>query len=253
MKIAIFQYDPDWENRDANMQKIWNMAADLDNGIDLMVFPELTLTAFTMRSRRFAEGLADRSIGFFSDLARTYHAGVFAGLIENKDNNFYNSMVHINPSGHLMAVYRKIHPFSFSGENRFYRGGMEPVVTMVGEVHIGMTICYDLRFPELYRKYGKARTELIINIANWPEKRIVHWQALLRARAIENQAYVIGVNRVGSDKKNTYNGCSAIYHPYGDEILLAENRQGVFVSDLDVNEVYRLRKMYPFLDDIILV
>ncbi len=253
MQAALFQYDPVWEDREANMGKLRQMASMIETRVDLMIFSELTLTGFTMRSKRFAESLDGPSVSFFRDLACTYHTHVFGGLIEKKDDGCHNCLVHLTPAGNLAAVYRKIHPFSFSGENRFYNAGREPVITQIGVITVGMSICYDLRFPELFRNYGKARVEMIVNIANWPEARIAHWQTLLKARAIENQCFIVGVNRVGKDKKNTYNGCSAVFHPLGEEMLLAENREGVFLVGLDLNEVAKVRKTYPFLEDMVLV
>jgi len=253
MKVALFQYDPKWESRDINMHRLEELAADITIRPDLMIFPELTLTGFTMRSKRFAEPLDGPSAGFYREMAVRYKTHLIGGLIEQGDNLYYNCLLHFSPEGELVSAYRKIHPFSYSGENRFYHGGGGPVITRIGPVGAGLSVCYDLRFPELFRFYGKAGTELIINIANWPETRIVHWQTLLKARAIENQAYVIGVNRVGSDKKNRYNGCSAVFHPFGDQVLMAEDREGVFFADLDLNEVAQVRKTYPFLADITLI
>jgi omega-amidase len=253
MKVALFQYDPKWESRDFNMHRLGNLASGMNTHPDLMIFPELTLTGFTMRSKRFAEPLDGPSAGFYRDMAARYNAHLIGGLIEKRNDHYYNSLMHFSPEGKLESVYRKIHPFSYSGENRFYHGGGEPVITRIGPARVGLSVCYDLRFPELFRSYGKAGTEMVINIANWPETRIVHWETLLKARAIENQAYVIGVNRVGSDKKNRYNGCSAVFHPFGEEVLMAENREGVFFADLDLTEVERVRKTYPFLADITLI
>ena len=253
MKIAIFQYAPVWEDKEANMQKLRDMAAAANCSGGLMVFPELTLTGFTMRSRSFAEDSEGPTTMFFSELARKYRAHVFGGLIKAESGKFYNCLLHLDNNGVLRSVYRKIHPFSFSGENRFYKGGRQAVITRVGEVETGMTICFDLRFPELYRHYGKARTPLIINIANWPSSRIYHWETLLEARAIENQCFVVGANRVGNDRKNAYNGHSMVIHPFGEQILQAGGEEGVYTVDVDINEVMRVRSKYPFLDDMVLI
>jgi len=253
MKAALFQYDPVWEDLQRNMQKIQRMADKIGTQVDMMILPELTLTGFTMRSKSFAEDLDGPSMEFFRKLAREQKSNLFAGLIERGKPACHNCLVHIDPEGSLAAIYRKIHPFSYSGENRFYTGGKNPVISRIGNINIGLTVCYDLRFPELYRIYGKARTDLIINIANWPDSRIAHWQTLLKARAIENQCYVIGVNRVGKDKKNAYNGCSAVIHPSGNEILQTGNREDVFIAEIDFDEVEDIRRNYPFLEDMVLI
>ena len=131
MKIAIFQYDPLWEDKTRNRTKIREMAQRMASDVDLMIFPELTLTGFTMRSRSFAEEIEGQSVEFFRQLAEQYRSHIFFGMIEKQDQRFYNALVHLEPAGGVAAVYRKIHPFSFSGENRFYQGGHEPRITRI--------------------------------------------------------------------------------------------------------------------------
>ena len=140
---------------------------------------------------------------------------MFAGIIEKDGKNYFNTLVHLDPNGKLKTKYRKIHPFSYSTENKYYKAGKSPVITKISGMKIGLSICYDLRFPELFRFYAKAKVDLIINIANWPDTRIEHWRTLLKARAIENQCYVAGVNRVGDDPKLHYNGYSSVFDPMG--------------------------------------
>ena len=126
-------------------------------------------------------------------------------------------------------------------------------LTKIKKWKIGLTICYDLRFPELFRKYGKKRAHIIVNIANWPDTRIEHWRTLLKAGAIENQCYVAGVNRVGKDPKLNYVGHSSVFDPMGKEIVAVENEEKVIVVDLDKNYVNEVREKFPFLDDIKLI
>ena len=171
-------------------------------------------------------------------------------MIEKDGEKTYNSLVHFDKNGLIRARYRKVHPFSFAKENKAYTSGKEAVITNIGKTKIGLTICYDLRFPELYRLYGKERTEVIIDIANWPVPRIEHWKHLLKSRAIENQCYIIGVNRVGTDHENEYNGCSAIFGPMGEEVLMCANEEGLFSTDVDLTKVEEIRSRLPFLDDI---
>ena len=166
---------------------------------------------------------------------------------------FLRSIIHIKPDGNLVKLYRKIHPFSYSGENDNYDVGVRPALTRIRKWKIGLTICYDLRFPELFRKYGKKRAHLIVNIANWPDTRIEHWRVLLKARSIENQCYVIGVNRVGKDPKLNYIGFSSVFDPMGKELAAVENEEKVIVVELDKNYVSEVREKFPFLDDIKLI
>src|SRR4030067_3720171 len=211
MKISLVQFAPEWENKSANMKtilSIFKKKSDLD---EILVFPEMTLTGFTMNASAMAEDLNGETVAFFSELARGYRTNVFAGVIEREGKNYFNTLVHLNPSGKLKAKYRKIHPFSYSSENKFYKGGKLTTITTLSGMKIGLSICYDLRFPELFRLYAKERVDLLIDIANWPVPRIEHWKTLLKAHAIENQGYVAGVNRIGDDQKLHSNGYRSVF------------------------------------------
>jgi predicted amidohydrolase len=252
MKIALVQYSPAWENKDANKQKILSLLKEI-NGVELFIFPEMTLTGFTMKSLEMSETIQSNSFRFFSSIAKEKSASIFAGIIERRDKSIYNTLIHIKPDGNLLKLYRKIHPFSYSGENKHYYAGSKPAHTKIKNWKIGLTICYDLRFPELYRKYGKKRAHLIVNIANWPDTRIEHWRTLLKARAIENQCYVAGVNRVGKDPKLNHIGFSSVFDPMGKELVAVENEEKVIVAELDKSYVSEVREKFPFLDDIKLI
>ena len=252
MKIALIQYNPTWENKEKNKQKILSMISKVD-GVELFVFPEMSLTGFTMKSKEMSETIQSDSFRFFSSIAQEKSANIFAGIIERRNKRIYNTLIHIKPDGTLVKLYRKIHPFSYSSENENFNAGVKPALTKIKKWKIGLTICYDLRFPELFRKYGKKRAHLIVNIANWPDTRIEHWRTLLKARAIENQCYVVGVNRVGKDPKLNYVGFSSVFDPMGKEIVVVENEEKVIVVDLDKNYLNEIRKKFPFLDDINLI
>ena len=253
MKISLVQFAPEWENKSANMKtilSIFKKKSDLD---EILVFPEMTLTGFTMNASAMAEDLNGETVAFFSELARGYRTNVFAGVIEREGKNHFNTLVHLNPSGKLKAKYRKIHPFSYSSENKFYKCGKHPIVTNLQGLKIGLSICYDLRFPELFRLYAIERVCLIINIANWPDTRIDHWRTLLKARAIENQCFVAGVNRVGNDVKLHYNGYTSLFDPMGKEIVVVENKETVVTAEIDTKYVREIREKLPFLKDMRLV
>lgn len=253
MKTGLVQYDPVWENKEKSIEKINLMLSDAEERSDLLVFPEMTLTGFTMRASDFAEKSDGESFEYFSGIARKKKAHVLAGIIEEEGGSYYNTLLHINESGHPVNKYRKLHPFSYSTEDKHYKKGEGIKVTQIGEFKTGLTICYDLRFPELYRFYGKERTHLAVVIANWPVTRIEHWRALLKARAIENQFYVIGVNRVGSDLKLKYNGFSSVYDPMGTEIVFSADEEKVITADIFRAKVEETRTKLPFLDDMYLI
>ena len=251
--LGLVQYDPEWEDKERNRQKLSWLLENNFKESDLVLFPEMTLTGFTMNASKFAESVDGESSEYFSSLAENYKTAVMAGIIEKEKDNFYNTLLHIDKRGKLIAKYRKIHPFSYSTEDKYYKRGERPVSTNVDGWNVGLSICYDLRFPELYRHYGKDRCELIVNIANWPVTRIEHWKALCRARAIENQCYFAGVNRVGKDLKLEYNGFCCVIDPMGNEVVTAYDEEKILSVEITKDIVADTRKILPFLDDIFLV
>ncbi len=253
MKLGLVQYNPVWESPTENILKIEKLLETSSSETNVLIFPEMTLTGFTMNAKNFAEDIDGLSTKYFIDLARKLKQHVFAGIIEKDGNKFYNSLFHFDGNGIITARYRKIHPYSKAGENIYYNGADEMVISKIDKVKVGLGICYDLRFPELFRHYGKQRAEMIFLIANWPISRIEHWKTLLRARAIENQCFVAGVNRVGNDPENKYNGCSAIFDPMGNQIVLADDEEKIIEAEMNLEMVRDVRAKLPFLDDIKLI
>lgn len=254
LKIGLLQYSPVWENRDASIEKINSLLSiyNLDD-VGLLVFPELSLTGFTMKSKLFAEEIDGISFRFFMDLSKKFKLDIFAGIIESYDNKIYNSLIHFDSKGLIKVRYRKIHPFSSSGENLNYSSNSTPVTTKIGKITFGLSICYDLRFPELYRFYGKEKVDVLCNIANWPTSRISHWDKLLQARAIENLSYMIGVNRAGKDPSLTYDGHSAVIDPMGNVLVSSNKNEEIIFADIDTEKIKSTRNNLPFLNDIKLI
>ena len=252
LKIGLVQYSPVWEDKSESIKKLESLLSGGEE-FNLLIFPEMTLTGFTMKSKDFAEELEGESFLYFSLLAKEKKCAVIYGVIEKGKKKNFNTLVHLNNQGKIISTYRKIHPFTYSKENIFYGKGKETVITKVKGIKIGLSICYDLRFPELYRFYAKEKVHLIIDIANWPDTRIEHWRALLKARSIENQCYVAGVNRVGDDPKLHYNGFSSLFDPMGKEIVAVENDEKIITAEIDKSYVDQIRKKLPFLDDMRLI
>jgi predicted amidohydrolase len=253
MKLGLIQYNPKWEDKEENKTNINALLKNAIEDVDLLIFPEMTLTGFSMRSNIYGESLDSESFNYFSGVTNEFNCDVVAGLIENSSGNYFNTLIHISCEGELKNSYRKIHPFSYSNEDKHFSTGLEPVVTDINGWKTGLSICYDLRFPELYRFYGKERTELIIIIANWPDTRIEHWNTLLKARAIENQCFVAGVNRVGDGLRLHYNGFSSVYDPMGKKLVSVHNEAKLITVEIDKNYVKEVRDKFPFLEDIKLV
>lgn len=253
MKITLVQYNPVWEDKKKNREKLNSLIKGSTNLGDLLIFPEMTLTGFSMDTRNLSEEKDGESFWFFSELARNHSVDVITGIIEMEKNNFFNTLLHISASGELVTFYRKVHPFSYSSENKFYTGGEKPVQTQIGDWTVGLSICYDLRFPELFRFYARGRVDLLVNIANWPVPRIEHWRVLLKARAIENQCYTVGVNRVGKDPNADYSGFTSVFDPMGKEIISVSNEEKLIHSELYYDLITKTREKLPFLNDIKLI
>ena len=253
MKISLVQYSPEWENPGKNIDKIESLISTYEEETDLMIFPEMTLTGFTMHSEKFAEEIDGVSTKYFFSLSQKLKTNILAGIIERDGNKIYNSLVHFNRNGLITARYRKIHPFSYSNEDKYYSKGKEPVTTKIDNTVFGLSICYDLRFPELYRLYAKQGAEVLVNIANWPVQRIEHWKALLRANAIFNQAFMIGVNRTGNDPFYKYSGASAVFNPMGENLTMLDSSEIIQTISINSEEVKVTRDKLPFLQDIRLI
>lgn len=250
MKVGLVQYSPIWENPNETINKLENLVTMTDlTDVDLLIFPEMSLTGFTMNSKIFAEEMDGISFIYFMKLARKLKKHIFAGIIERDGKNIFNSLIHFDENGLIRIRYRKIHPFSFANEDKHYTAGTETVVTKINKITFGLSICYDLRFPELYRHYAKQRADVLINIANWPIARINHWDLLLKARAIENQSFMIGVNRIGNDPFLEYPGHSAVINPMGEALEL-NLTEVISIVNIDTNQVATLRGRLPFLNDI---
>jgi omega-amidase len=253
MKIGLVQYSPCWENREENIICIEELIKKSSKDFDALVFPEMSLTGFTMNTAKYAEEIDSLGMQYFIKIAERLKTNVFAGIIERDGNHVYNSLVHFERLGLIKARYRKIHPYSLGEEDKYFTAGNELVVTDINRTRIGLSICYDLRFPELYRLYAKKGIDIIIDIANWPVSRVEHWKTLIRARAIENQCFMIGVNRVGRDNTSNYNGRSAVFDPMGNQVFLADDEERIIEVEIDLSIVNSTRVKFPFLKDMKLI
>lgn len=252
MKVALVSLNQSWENKAENKQKVGEtlaLIAEHCTNTDLVVYPEMTLTGFTMESQKVKEDeLSSETITFFKEQAKKYKVSIAFGVVLSKGEKATNNLVVVSEQG-VLATYAKIHPFSYAGENDYYQAGDELKKATIGRATIGLTICYDLRFPELYQAYSKD-CSVILNIANWPERRVSHWRALNKARAIENQVFMIAVNRIGTDGKGLqYVFSSNIVSPYGEELKGTSLSEEVVVYDLNLEEVAQYRAEFPVKND----
>lgn len=258
LRIVAVQHDIVWQDGVQTLAGIEKLlAADVPAPGSLLVFPELCDVGFTMIAGLAARS-ASTSIEVFAQIAKRYESSIVAGLAQPLGTNSVgNCAVFLDPSGRLLGRYVKSHGFTPGGEHLAYTAGQGAVVWdhafPTGSTRIAPTICYDLRFPELYRQSldqkSDAHPEIYLVIANWPAHRQHHWRSLLVARAIENQAYVLGVNRVGRDPSVEYAGGSILIDPRGQIIFEAGPQAGLSRADLDLDALRAYRTSFPPLRD----
>jgi omega-amidase len=250
LRLAMGEYDIGWHDPETSLARLASVVERAAGaGADLLVLPEMCTTGFTMEPERYAEPLDGPSAARLSELARRHRIALLAGLATREADGdgsaaCYNSALLLAPDGERIGEYRKQRLYAHAGEDRHYRPGMGPRVFQLGGVRIAPFICYDLRFPELFREAGPEADVLVV-IANWPVARRAHWDVLVRARAIENQCYVVAVNRTGSGGGLEYDGGSAAYDPMGRRLDAAAPP----VVEIDPAEVGRVRSELPFTED----
>ena len=237
MNVAVLQLDIVWETKAANYAKVRALLATANfQPNTLVVLPEMFATGFTLNLT-----LAEDSGAALSEIAREFQINLLAGLIRHRRN----TAVLFDPAGREVAVYAKRHPFRPGGEA--VAAGTKPVTVPCGEFQLAPAICYDLRFPEVFRDNVQLGANLFAVLASWPTVRIDHWLALLKARAIENQAYVIGANRCGRDPENNYPGRSQIISPRGEVLADAGPGEGFLPAQLDLPTLEEYRQNFPVL------
>lgn len=253
MNVLTLQTDIAWEDKRANFANAHRLlaAARAAPG-SLAVLPEMFATGFTMNTTGMAEPYGGETEQFLSQTAKEFGLWVVAGAaMRGRDGRARNKALVFSPKGDLAAFYAKRRPFTPGGESAHYVAGEKAAAFHWEDCTVSPLVCYDLRFPELFREAARSfRPELFVIIANWPEKRILHWVRLLQARAIENQAYVVGVNRVGSDPYYAYTGRSLIIDYQGEILADAGEQEGWVNCELDLNKLRQYRQGLPFLDDM---
>jgi len=250
MKIATVSLNQFWEDKKENLLLCSEyIQKALDKNIDLIIFPEMTLTGFSTNIEKISEDENNsETIKDFKKLAKDNNVAILFGIVIKDNNKALNKSIFIDKNGKIIGKYTKIHPFSFSGEDKYYNAGDKLITVDFMNHKIGLTICYDLRFPELYSAYSK-NCDLIINIASWPAKRVEHWNILLKARAIENQLFVVGVNRIGVDGNNLeYEESSNIFNANGDAIK-CQSIEDIKMFEIDKSYTKEFRSKFNTTND----
>ena len=252
MNVACVQFDVAWENKPANYAKVQSLLLGANLRRDsLVLLPEMFGTGFSMNVDAIAEDAGGASEQFLSATARDLGIFLLAGVVtRGKSGRGRNETVVFNSSGTLIARYCKQQPFTPGGESEAYEAGDSAITFDWNGARVAPFICYDLRFPEASRRVALQRPQLMTFIASWPVARIHHWRRLLQARAIENQCYVAGVNRIGNDPRYRHSGQSIIVDWHGEILADAGSAETVITATLDLAALSEYRGVLPALADI---
>ena len=252
LRITLVQANQIWEDKQANLHHFEQLISGVST--DLIVFPEMFHTGFSMNPEKLAESMTEsQGLSWLKRIAAQKNAACYTSLIIEENNCFYNRGVFVEPTGKI-TVYDKRKCFGLAGEDLIFSAGKSSTIVVYNGWKINLQICYDLRFPEICRNEVKDETALydvLIYVANWPERRKHHWNSLLVARAIENQCFVVGVNRVGTDANDlSYSGNSVVVNALGEtEATTNENKEQIVTTTISKVSLIETREKLPFLKD----
>jgi len=248
LHITLIQPDIVWEDKPTNLERYEKMIASVSGPRHVVVLPEMFSTGFSMAPERLAEAIDGNTVKWMAAIARQHRCILTGSLIIEEDGKYYNRMLWVQPDGQIVH-YDKRHLFAHATEDEHYTAGETRVITQVNGWRINLMVCYDLRFP-VWARNRDAEYDVLIYVANWPEARSLAWRTLLQARAIENQSYVVGVNRVGKDPKgNNYNGESSVFGPLGEILWQHPVTEAVHTVTLEKEPLQQIREKLPFLKD----
>ena len=251
LKVTLIQANQIWEDKKANFTNFRHLVELISEPTDLVIFPEMFDTGFSMNVELAEDWNSNASVKFLVDLAAEKQFAIYTSLMVRDNNQFCNRGVFVYPTGETI-YYDKRKSFGLGVEDKFYTAGKTETIVNYKDWKINLQICYDLRFPEIARNFeqnGIPNYDLLLYVANWPAKRVEHWKTLLKARAIENQSYVIGVNRIGEDANGlSYSGDSSCFDPLGINQCHLEN-ESIFTTTLSEFSLNTTRSNLPFLKD----
>ncbi|MGB1308644.1 MAG: amidohydrolase [Oceanihabitans sp.] len=248
LNIAIIQANLVWENPKQNRINFSTKIDAIADSVDLVILPEMFTSGFTMNANSLAETMQGETVCWMQEIAIKRGFAIVGSLIIEEDKKYYNRFVFVHPNGEI-EFYNKRHTFTLAGEDKVYTAGTKKVIINYKGWKICPLVCYDLRFPVWAR--NTENYDLLLYVANWPKTRIAAWDALLKARAIENMSYCIGVNRVGLDANNyEYPGSSAVYDVLGEKKSdINLNTEAIAIIKLDLSHIQKHREKLRFLND----
>ncbi|MFV8341372.1 nitrilase family protein [Flavobacterium sp. XS2P39] len=247
MKIGLIQSSLYWENPKQNRDYFEKKINAIDEKVDLIVLPEMFTSGFTMSPENVAETMLGETVKWLKVLAKAKNAAITGSLVISENSNFYNRMVFVFPSGEIQ-FYDKKHLFTLAGEDKVYAYGTQKKIVDYLGWKICLQVCYDLRFPGFSRNLEEY--DLLIYVASWPEIRINAWDVLLKARAIENMCFAIGVNRIGEDNNGyRYTGHSQVVDFLGNYMVMPIESESILFAELNKEKMLQLRQKLGFLND----
>lgn len=247
LNITLIQSDLIWKDKNVNLANISELISSINEEVDVIVLPEMFTTAFCVDDMNLAEDINGETIQWMKRIAKEKNVAICGSILFKEDEHYYNRLLFVEPNG-VIHHYNKHHLFSLVGENKLLKKGTEKTLIDYKGWKIQPFICYDIRFPAWCQNDDNADVQ--IYVANWPAKRIHHWLPLLKVRAIENQCYVVGVNRLGDDfYENAHNGMSAVFDFSGTEIGSSGEENGIEVVKLSKENLEKHKERYPFWKD----
>lgn len=256
LNVTLVQSKLYWEDREANLKMFSEKILGLEDKLELVVLPEMFSTGFSMNPSALSEKMDGETVSWMKTIAAEKRIIITGSVIIEEEGKYFNRLIWMLPNGQL-GFYDKRHLFGYAEEDQYYTPGNKRLIASAKGWKINLQVCYDLRFPVWARQslpinsdVTEPEYDLLVYVANWPEKRSHAWKTLLQARAIENQCYVIGVNRVGKDGKDIYySGDSMIINPLGEVVYTKQHEEDIFTYTLDPGKLEEVRSRLPFLKD----
>lgn len=260
LTVTTIQTNLSWEDKVANLKMFEKKINSITEKTEVIVLPEMFSTGFSMQPQKFAETMDGETMQWMKKIAVQKKIILTGSIIIKENGEYFNRLIWMLPNGKY-GVYDKRHRFAFAGEDKHYAAGDKRLIASVKGWKINLQVCYDLRFPVWARQNSQAdkiikgeesnfEYDLLVYVANWPERRSLAWKTLLLARAIENQSYVVGVNRVGKDGNDiSHSGDSMIIDPMGEVLYSKKDEEDIFTISLDKTQLTATREKFPFWKD----
>ena len=250
LSFTLIQTDLHWEDKQANLQMLENKINSINQPTHIVILPEMFSTGFSMKPEKLAEKMDGPTVQWMKKIASSKKIILTGSIIIEENEAYYNRLLWVLPNGEI-GHYDKRHLFVYGSEDQYYNQGNERFIASVNGWKINLMVCYDLRFPvwarQQFHKADGFEYDVLIYVANWPQRRNHAWKTLLQARAIENQCYVIGVNRIGTDGNDlSYSGDSMVADTLGKVLYQKENEEDVFTINLDKKHLEEMREKLPF-------